>query len=86
MSQIIESMELLAGMKVAVDMVKEIAKDGKVDLSDLNVLVAHVNDLPKIADAFAGADQIPAEIKALDLAGAQELLGQVFAIIGAVKA
>lgn len=81
-----EITELAEGLKLVAGAYKEVSADGKVDLSDIGVLVKLMPNVQKLVDAVQGLDKIPAEIKDLEEGEAALLLAQVYAILRTVKA
>lgn len=85
MAQVVEIKELLKGVELLGISAKKIAKDHKVDLNDLPVVIDLAKNAGVLADAAKGLDQIPAEIKDLDQAEILELVSALFATIKAIK-
>jgi len=81
-----ESLELLEGVKVLGVAVKKIAADGKLNLSDLPLLFALLQDFGKLSAAVAGLEQIPAEVKDLSVEESNQLVAKVLEVVGAIRA
>lgn len=80
------TVELLDGVKILGVFGKKVGADGKVDLTDLPLLIELAQKSSDFAKAVEGLDQIPAEIKDIDAVEAQELVMKIFAIIAEIKA
>lgn len=80
-----ESLELLEGLKDLVLAGKKVIADGKVSVSDLNVVVDLFHELNVLVDAVKGVSQIPAEVKDLDSEELGVLGAKVLEIVNAVR-
>lgn len=85
MADLKETKELLKGLKEIGVATKKILKDGKLGVDDLPILLPVLQQSAVLVEALAGAKEIPAEIKDLNLAEAQELLAEVFGLIKAIR-
>lgn len=74
-----EIIALAAALGIAV---RNAQSDGKVNASDIGELIAVV---PRIAPAIEGADEIPAELRDLDPAEAEQLKQQVVTAVGSIS-
>ena len=74
MAGIQETKEFVAFALTLVQTGIEVAKDGKVGLSDVVALVSAMKDAPA---AFIGAEKMPAELKDLDDAELAELMSYI---------
>jgi len=81
-----QTLEALEALAVLAKAVKEVAKDGKVNISDLSVLMSLLNNMSVFVAGIQGADKIDDEIKDLDGDEAKELVGRVVAIVASIKA
>lgn len=81
-----QTKELLEGLELVLVQIKKIAKDGKVNLADLPAAMEVLNNISKVTAAIEGVEQVPAELKDITLAEAQELIAKLFAVVAAVKA
>jgi hypothetical protein len=80
-----EIVEFLDGLKLlSVSGVKVFA-DGKVNLTDLAIIVDLAKQYDILVSAVKGLDKVPAEIKDIDNAEAIILVSKVFEIIAAIK-
>jgi hypothetical protein len=80
-----EIIEFLDGIKLlAVSGVKVFA-DGKVNPTDLAIIVDLAKQYDILAAAVKGLDKVPAEIKDIDNAEAIILVSKVFEIVTAIK-
>lgn len=70
--------DLIAAANAAVDQVAAAVADGKV--STVEVLTMLVSLSGPLKDALEGVSKIPAEVKDIDQAEAQKLVGQLFAL------
>lgn len=77
MSSIKETKELFEGLALVAKGAKDIAKDGKVDFSDLSIAVDLVKNSNVLVEAVKGVDQIPEELKDLS----QEELLEIIMIV-----
>lgn len=83
----IESLkEVLAIVELLGVAAKSAMKDGKVSVADLPILVGLVPQLGMLVKAVEDAKALPAEIKDIDAAEAQELLVKLVAVVNAIKA
>jgi hypothetical protein len=81
-----ESSEMIDGLGVLVKAGFKIAKDGKVDLSDLSHLVDVAKEFDTLMEGFKGLDEIDDEVKDLDEAEAIALVAKLFKVIKEAKA
>ncbi len=78
-----EIMEVLAALKVLVKAGKEIAADGKVDVSDLKSLVPVLTQFGVFIEAVKGANEISGEVKDLDTTELVTIVTEIYQIIKA---
>jgi len=81
-----EAKELVAAMAVLAKAGFAVAKDGKVDMSDLSHLIALGKDFNVVMEGFKDLDQLMGEVKDLDQAEALELVTLLFAGFNEAKA
>lgn len=81
-----QTLEALESLAVLAKAVKEVAKDGKVNISDLSVLMSLLNNMSVFVAGIQGADKIGDEIKDLDGDEAKELVVRVGEIVASIKA
>lgn len=74
MAGIQETKELVAFSISLIQTAVEVAKDGKVGLSDIVTLMSALKDAPS---ALSGVDKIPAELKDLDDVELAELVSYI---------
>lgn len=86
MEGIKEIKELIAGVQMLAVAVKKIAADGKVDIVDLPIVIDALSKFSVLVAAVEGVGSVPAEIKDIDGAEAQELLNQILTAAAAIKA
>lgn len=79
MAGITETKQVIDFAKALVKAIVSAQSDGSVNLLDLSKLLALV---PLAGPAFLGINQVPAELKDLDQAEAQELVAYVMADLG----
>jgi hypothetical protein len=78
--EIKETKELLEGLgKVAVA-AKKIAANGKIDASDLIVLIDLAKDIDALSESVKGVKEIPSELKDLDQAEVLEIIAKLYSI------
>ena len=81
-----ETLEVLEGIKQLAVFATSVLKDGKVNLSDLPLLVGLAQKFDVFKDAVTGADKVLAEAKDLDTTEATIIIAKVFEILAAIKA
>lgn len=81
-----ETMEVLAALELLALSVKEVMKDGKVDLADLAILVKVASQAEVFVKAVEGVGEVVPEAKDIDAAEAVALVTRLFEIVGKVKA
>lgn len=81
-----ELSELIVGLKDLAVTVKQVFKDGKVDLSDLALVVGLIAQSSDLVAAVQGVDQIPAEFKDLSGDEVQTLITELLTAYAAFKA
>lgn len=86
MEGIKEIQELLLGLKDVAVAVKQVMKDGKVDMGDIPILLGLLTKVSDLTNAVAGINQIPAEVKDLTGDEINTLVQQVLAAVAEVKA
>lgn len=80
-----ELSELIVGLKDLAVTVKQVFKDGKVDLSDLALVVGLIAQSSDLVAAVQGVDQIPAEFKDLSGEEVQTLITELLTAYAAFK-
>lgn len=85
MAGINQTLQLLDGLKVLAVAGKDVAKDGKISIEDLNVLFGVFKDLNKLIEAVKGVNELPSEFKDLDGAEVMQLGQKVYDIVIELK-
>ena len=80
-----ESMEILDGVKAFAIASAKVAKDGKISVADLTILVDLAKDFDKMKTGWVGADVAVKEMKDLDEMEVVALIAKMFEIVKAVK-
>ena len=81
-----EIKELHNAVKLLAVSAKQILSDGKINISDLPVLLDLIKNVNVLVEGIKGVDKIPAEAKDLDAAEMAELAGLVIDLVNAIKA
>lgn len=80
-----QTLQALESIAVVAKAVRETVRDGKVNTSDLPVLVNLLSNAGVIFEGVKGADKIDDELKDLDGEEAKQIVAKIVAIIAAVK-
>ena len=86
MAEVKNIKEVLAAVEALGVAAKQVMKDGKVDLTDLAVVLGLFQKADVFVKAVEGVQEIPAEVKDIDGAEAQELLAALMKAFTAIKA
>lgn len=84
--EIKEMKEVLAGIRLLGVTAKQVMKDGKIGVEDLAVLVPFLAQAETLVKAVQGLPLIKEEAKDLTMAEAQELIGELYGVVAAIKA
>ena len=84
--QIKETQELLKGLEILAIAGAKIAKDKKIDLSDVKPVLDAVKEYSTILEGFKGLDQVIPEVKDIDQVEAAALGFQLIELVKKVKA
>jgi hypothetical protein len=80
-----ETLELLGGLQVVAVMADKILEDGKISVSDLQVLLGLLANVSVLNKAVKGVNQIPAEIKDLSAEESEQVIAKVLELAMAIK-
>ena len=80
-----EISELLEAIEVVSVAIKKIAKDGKVDLSDVSILFELSSKFGVLMVAAEGIKEIPSEASDIQVEEALELVKKIYGIARAVQ-
>lgn len=80
-----EILELLKAIEVLAVSGAKIAKDGKIGIDDLGVLIGLMRQLPDLQAGFKGVKAIPNELSDLEQQETKLIVEQVFSMLGHVK-
>ena len=86
MADIHNTIELFEALKLVGIFGKKVMADGKVDLADLPLLIELAQKSAEFAKAIDGISEIPAEMKDIDMAEAEQLVAEIFKAIAEIKA
>ncbi len=78
--------EVLSAIELLGVSAKEVMKDGKVDLTDLAVVMKLATQASVFTKAVEGIDQVIPEAKDIDAEEAKVLVAKLFAVFSAIKA
>lgn len=78
--------ELIAGMKLVLLTVKSVMKDGKVDMSDLGILVGSLAQAGVLVESVKGLDVALLEVKELDAGEAVAIVEMLYAAAKEIQA
>lgn len=82
MKDIKQTKELFEGLKLIAIAAKKIAADGKLDVSDISVVIDLAKDSAKLIEAVKDISEIPEELKDLEK---EELLELILSVYKAVE-
>lgn len=82
MKDLKQTKELLEGLKLIAVAAKKVAKDGKVDLSDVGAVIDLAKESSKLVEAVKDIQEIPSELADLEK---EELLEIILAVYKAVE-
>lgn len=86
MSEMKEVKELMEGLKHLAVFVARVARDGKVDLTDMVHVMQLLNNQAVLMGAIQGITDVPKELKGIDLDQAGRLMIELITAIKDVKA
>jgi hypothetical protein len=85
MSEIKQTKELFEGLKLVAVAAKKIAKDGKVDLSDVGAVIDLAKESSVLIEAVKDLDQVPTELKDLEKEELLELILTVYKAVDEIE-
>lgn len=74
-----ETKELFKGLGLVFKTVKSVAKDGKIDFSDLADVAALAKNSSVLIEAAKGVNEVPLELKDLSKEEILEIIGLIYA-------
>lgn len=81
-----ELTELLEVTKVIGVGVAKVAKDGKVNVDDLPIIMQLVGEANQIVEGFKGLGELPAEVKDLEVEELREIVNKAVDIYAEIQA
>jgi len=81
---IVQTLELMEGLKIIGEAIAKTVKDGKVNMADLPHLIELIKEFNVIVEAIGGVAEIPAELKDVDQAELLQMGGKAYEVVKAI--